>query len=208
MKITDLGHASFLVEAADGSVIFDPYKDYSVTGMGKYKRDFCVDLVLCSHGHDDHNAKEYIKIKSNPNKINYELFAIPHDKNGGTKRGMNNIACVHLENKRIVHLGDIGIVDEKILKNIEGCDVLLCPINGFFTISALEAKQVFEIVKPKLFIPMHYRDNRLGVGYPDDNQIEQFSKLFPSALKVKKSSINLEEISSDINCVIFEDYLK
>ena len=208
MKLIYLGHACFLVESLDGDVVFDPFQDDSVDGLDSFPKNISADLCLCSHRHDDHNASEKITIKPNAKSIKTEIFNTPHDKNNGAKRGMNKIQCVTLEGKRVVHLGDIGVVDATILKNIERCDVLLCPINGFFTIGAEEAKEVYEIVKPKLFIPMHYRDNNMGFGYPDDNQIGRFKVLFPNALKVKKSEVNLADLTPDTKILIFEDYKK
>lgn len=206
MKITFLGHASFLVESKDGDVVFDPYLNGSVPGL-VFPKNICADACFCSHDHDDHIGKENVIIKSAPKRIDYSLFKIPHDKDGGRKRGMNNICLCKLEEKSIVHLGDIGVVDKTVLSNIKGCDVLLIPINGFFTISAEEAKQVFDFVQPKLIIPMHYEIKNRRIGYPDGGQIDQFIKLFPNNLKVKNSSINLDDYLGKIDSVIFEEIL-
>lgn len=203
MKLTFLGHASFLVESKDGSVVFDPYYDNSVPGL-VFPKPISADLCVCSHNHDDHIAKEYVKINAQPKSINYSIYEIPHDKFGGMKRGMNKICCLNIEGKKVVHLGDIGVVDKSILSNIVNCDVLLVPINGFFTISATEAKEVFDFVKPRIIIPMHYEIKNRGIGYPDGGQIAVFENLFPNAMKVKNSSIEIDEIPAGINCIIFE----
>ena len=200
MKITFLGHASFLIESTEGSVVFDPYSNGSVPGL-KFPSNIYADACFCSH---NHIGKEYVKINSDKKNIKFSLYQIPHDKNGGAKRGMNNICEVFLENKRIVHLGDIGVVDKNILKNIKDCDVLLIPINGFFTISAKEAKEVFDFVKPKLIIPMHYEIKEKGIGYPDGCQINEFLELFPNHLKVKNETINLDDFLGKTESVIFE----
>ena len=207
MKITYLGHASFLIESKDGDIVFDPYLNDSVPGL-VFPKGICADACFCSHNHDDHVAKEYVKINAAPKKINYSLFKIPHDKNGGAKRGMNNICSCSLEGKRIVHLGDIGVIDKQVLSNIKNCDVVLVPINGFFTISAKEAKELFDYVQPKLIIPMHYEIKDRGIGYPDGGQIDIFKQLFPNNLKVKKSSIILNDYLDKTNSIIFEEIYK
>ena len=207
MKITYLGHASFLIESKDGDVVFDPYYDGFVPGL-TFPKGISADLCICSHSHRDHIASEYIKIKPNPKKINFSLFSIPHDKENGAKRGMNNICSCFLEGKQIVHLGDIGIVDRSVLENIKHCDVIFVPINGFFTISSKEAKELFDFVEPKLIIPMHYEISDRGIGYPDGGQINQFISLFSNNLKVKKSSINLDDYLNKTDSVIFEEIYK
>ena len=206
MKITYLGHASFLIESKDGDVVFDPYLKDSVPGLD-FPKNISADACFCSHDHYDHIGKENVKIKAAPKKINYSLYKIPHDKDGGRKRGMNNICSCLLEGKQIVHLGDIGIVDKKILENIKNCDVLFVPINGFFTISAKEAKELYDFVQPKLIVPMHYEIKSRGIGYPDGGQIAEFIKYFLDNLKVKNCSVNLDDYLGKTECIIFEEIL-
>ena len=205
MKITYLGHASFLIESKDGDVVFDPYRDSSVPGL-VFPKDISADICLCSHEHFDHNAREYVQIKSDPKRITFKSYLIPHDKDDGAKRGMNRIQQVFLEGKNIVHLGDTGIVYKKILSNVVGCDVLFVPINGFFTIDSIEAKEIFDFVKPRVIIPMHYEIKERGCGYPDSNQIDTFERMFKYILKVKKSYIEYDEIPDDIECLVFDDF--
>ena len=58
MKITWLGHASFLVESQDGTrIITDPYEAGSYDGAVGYRPiEERADIVTVSHDHADHNA--------------------------------------------------------------------------------------------------------------------------------------------------------
>ena len=53
-------------------------------------------------------------------------------------------------------MGDVGCKDMEIVKNIYGCDVLMLPVGGVYTIDAEGAKWYVDKVKPKIVIPMHY----------------------------------------------------
>ena len=52
MHIIWLGHSCFKIESREAVIIVDPYKDGSVPGLGNVREN--ADIVLCSHGHDDH----------------------------------------------------------------------------------------------------------------------------------------------------------
>ncbi len=53
MTLTYLGHATFILETADGKVLIDPYDPPQ---FGTYGRiDQRSDVVTVSHGHNDHN---------------------------------------------------------------------------------------------------------------------------------------------------------
>lgn len=62
-------------------------------------------------------------------------------------------------------LGDTDLTDEvKMIK----CDVLFVPIGGTYTMNALEASELTNIIKPNLVIPVHYNDI---VGNKDDEKV-------------------------------------
>ena len=134
-KITYLGHASFLIESKDYKIVLDPYKDNSVPNL-TFPRGLVVDKVFCSHSHFDHNAIELVTIKNKPNPVTSIRSIVPHDHEGGLKRGMNSIRMFDVDGYQVVHLGDTGCVPEKEdILMFKDCDILLAPINGFFTIN-------------------------------------------------------------------------
>jgi L-ascorbate metabolism protein UlaG (beta-lactamase superfamily) len=59
-----------------------------------------------------------------------------------------------------VHLGDLShpLTPEQ-LHQIQRVDVALIPIGGTYTMGPDIAREVLQQLKPKIAIPMHYRDN-------------------------------------------------
>ncbi len=60
----------------------------------------------------------------------------------------------------IVHLGDLShTLTPEQLQQIGQVDVAMVPIDGTYTMGPEIAREVLQQLKPKLAIPMHYRDN-------------------------------------------------
>lgn len=207
-KITYLGHACFMIESSDGTIIvIDPYFDNSVPHL-TLKKDLKANYVFCSHEHRDHNAREYIKLSSNHKKIEVEEYLIPHDNEGGRLRGMNTIRVFHIDNLRIAHLGDIGVIpNEKIINTLKDVDVMLVPINGFYTLGAEDIFKLYKLTTPKIIVPMHYFNKLSQSGYPDDNQIDKFISLFKNIKYVDSSFVVQEHLNKD-KTIIFSSYLQ
>jgi len=53
---------------------------------------------------------------------------------------------------------------DKEVKELGKVDILLIPIGGYFTIDAKVASQVCDSLKPKVIIPMHFKNDRCA--YP------------------------------------------
>ena len=62
MKITWIGHSCFKVEEAGYRIVFDPYDDGYVPGLGPVRET--AEEVLCSHEHGDHNARKRVTLVS------------------------------------------------------------------------------------------------------------------------------------------------
>lgn len=62
-------------------------------------------------------------------------------------------------------LGDSDLTNE--VKDIK-CDVLFVPIGGTYTMNAIEASELANIIRPKLVIPVHYNDI---VGSKEDEKV-------------------------------------
>lgn len=207
-KLVYLGHSAFLIESNNFSLVTDPYKNNSVPNM-KFPRISEVDAVFCSHEHYDHNARELVNLKNDPNPIKVISVKVPHDHENGAKRGINNINMFDVDGYKIVHLGDTGcILDEKTLSLFKNCDVLLAPINGFFTIGPDELKEIVEIIKPRILIPMHYYMEKYQSGYPDGNMIDEFLKLFPNHQYIDGVELDLNQYKDYHGVLIFDKYLQ
>ena len=162
MKISYYGHSCFTVESGGFIVALDPY-DKSVAGYPPLALK--ANKVFCSHGHFDHNYVDAVGIlpeKKDPFKVTE--IAIPHDKDGGAKRGMNTIRIFEAEGKKVIHFGDTGCMpSEDVIEALNGADAAMVPVGGVFTIDAAEAKELMEKIKPAAVIPMHYKNGTQGL---------------------------------------------
>ena len=177
MKITWFGHACFGLESEGYRVLLDPYT--RVRGH----EELCVAAhkTLCSHEHFDHNAREHIAMPliERPCPFAIEALDTYHDDQGGAKRGRNTVHILRAEGVTAVHLGDLGhLLTEEQAQRIYGCDVLMIPVGGTYTIDAREAKTVVEQVRPRMVIPMHYRHGKYG--FTELDTVETFTGLFPA----------------------------
>ncbi len=207
-KIVYLGHASFLLKGKDYSLVIDPYQNNSVPNL-EFPNVEPVDAVVCSHEHADHNARELVNIKNNPIPVEAVSVTVPHDDCGGAKRGLNKIHMFDIEGYKIVHLGDTGcLLDEKTLEPFKNCDILLAPINGFFTIGPKELKAIASIINPRILIPMHYYMKENNSGYPDGNMIDEFKKFFPKYQYLDKEELDLDEYKDFKGVLIFKQPLQ
>lgn len=207
MQLTYLGHSSFLIKTKSYQIVVDPYKDGSVPNL-KMPKGIVADAVFCSHEHGDHNAANLIKIKDKPNIVNVVEAVVPHDHHNGAKRGLNKIRMFTDGEYKVVHLGDTGCVpSETALEPFKKCDVLLAPINGFFTINPSELKKICEIIEPRIVIPMHYFMADKQSGYQDGNMIDSFKTIFTNYQLIDKE-LNLDDFKDYKGALIFKNYLQ
>jgi len=85
----------------------------------------------------------------------------------------------------VAHLGDLAHkLTEDQIKAFGKVDIAMIPIGGMFTMPPDTAREVLQQLKPKIAIPMHYRENTSLLdmfvkGYPNkylNNHISTFSK--------------------------------
>jgi len=198
MKIKWLGHAAFLTTSKDNfKIINDPY----TTGKGLNYRPIneSAEIVTVSHDHGDHN--NVAVIRGNPQILEkpgsytvkgVELKAIPsfHDENEGNQRGRNLIFSFRVDGINLCHLGDLGHqLSQTMILEIGPIDVLFIPVGGYFTIDARQAGEIVQAAKPKVIIPMHYKNTK--VDFPIAG-LDQF-------LKGKKNVRNLNSSEVDID---------
>ena len=207
-KIIYLGHASFLLKGKDYELVIDPYENGSVPNL-KFPQVEPVDAVIVSHAHADHSAYHLVRVKDNPNKIKAGTLTVPHDRENGKKRGMNSINVFDLDEYKVIHMGDTGCeLTGPYLDPLKNADVLLAPINGFFTINPSELKNMCDIIKPRIVIPMHYEMKEYGSGYPDGDMIEVFKKLFPNYQYIESEELDLDQYKDYQGALIFKKYLQ
>ena len=98
IRITWHGHSCYRIEAPEAVIVIDPYQE--VPGYGKL--DLQADLVLCSHEHDDHNARERVTLSGRTPAVEVEVIEAFHDPEGGRLRGPNKIHILTLDGQRIL----------------------------------------------------------------------------------------------------------
>ena len=176
ITITWHGHSCFTLESGGFLVVTDPFKDDTVPGYKNLRLE--ADLVSCSHGHGDHNAREVVSQKkpAGENPFTISEIEIPHDDAGGTKRGMNLIRIFRAGDLRVVHFGDIGCpLTEEQAKEIGSPDAVLVPVGGFYTMEPELVAEMLKILKPRVIVPMHYRSE--SFGYPVIGTLDAFLDL-------------------------------
>ena len=174
MIIKYLGHSAFELRLDDKrKVVFDPYEAGSYDGaVGFGPITGSYDIAVVSHDHPDHASAKVIASAENVvdsdgafdfEGVGIRSFGVFHDETSGSERGNNLVSIVETEGLRIAHLGDLGhIIDPAELPELEGVDVLLIPVGGYFTIDAGTAASIVEKFRPKIVIPMHFKTEKLG----------------------------------------------
>lgn len=191
MKLTWLGHSCFKLEADNYTIILDPFEDGSVEGLNNIRES--ADLVLCSHEHHDHNARNVVTlVEGNPSPFKIETISTYHDDKKGSLRGDNIIHIITYQDMRIAHAGDLGckLTDEQIRK-LKDIDVWMTPIGGYFTIDAITAKQIVDEINPHIVIPMHYRSVDFGFGVLDT--LDSYTNLCNDVVTYDKNNIELSK---------------
>ena len=180
MKIKWLGHASFLITSDSGTrIITDPYTTRQDLAYGEIKES--ADIVTVSHDHGDHNNvaavggnPEVVRGTTEVKGIKFKGIPTYHDDAKGSKRGNNTMLCFEVDGVKVCHLGDLGhpLSNEQV-NELGETDVLLIPVGGLYTIDAATASQVCDQLKPKVIIPMHFKNNKCNFPI---SRVDEFLK--------------------------------
>lgn len=177
MKITWLGHSSFLLETASGTrIVTDPYGQNILPHTAPK-----ADLVTVSHEHYDHNdtgtlpqfgeilrgAKEW-----ETSDVYIRGVACWHDDVQGKKRGPNTVFVFEADGLKIAHLGDLGEELTPALKEaLTGLDALLFPVGGVYTVTGKQAADIVRTLKPRYAVPMHFKLPGHSMQVLDDENV-------------------------------------
>lgn len=194
MKIKWLGHASFLITSDTGTkIIIDPYVTGGPLSYGEIKES--ADVVTVSHEHGDHNNAA--AVGGNPKVIRetakvkgVDFRAIPTFHNAA-KSTKNTVFCFEVDGIRVCHLGDLGhqLSDDDICE-MGKVDILLVPVGGYFTIDAKVATDVCNKLKPKVVLPMHYKNEKCN--YPLTG-VDEFLKGKTGVNKLSASEVEYKK---------------
>ncbi len=202
MRIRWHGHSCFEIGDGEKKLITDPH-DGSSIGINPPQVE--GDIILVSHDHYDHNATRQVQKASSEvieevgersvNGVKIEGIDSYHDKKGGERRGENIIYTFEMDGTKFCHLGDLGHdLEKETLEDIGDIDFLFVPVGGTFTIGPEEAKEVIDMIEPKIAVPMHFKTAGLSL---DIKTIEPFLSQF-SEEKIHKLGIELDFIKHDL----------
>jgi L-ascorbate metabolism protein UlaG (beta-lactamase superfamily) len=163
-----LGHASVKIKTNEGVVIYiDPYAgtDYSEP----------ADLILVTHGHNDHNQVQKVT-----KKTNCLIFSGPSANVGGIimaaggstevkgirikaveaynsnhPKGTGVGFVLEMDGIKIYHSGDTGKIPEMDALVSLGLDYAMLCIDGIYNMGPVEATEVAQTIQAKHAIPIH-----------------------------------------------------
>ena len=166
MIIRWIGECCFLLQDSLGRrILTDPFDNHNLDNLLKLN----PKLITISHNHInsiEHKIEnKNCDVLSSPGTYNFDYCNIEainsyHDKFNGSKRGSNIIYKFNFDNMTLLHLGHLGhLPDNTLLSSFKNIDILFIPIGGHFTINGIEAAILTNLIKPKIAIPMYYKDN-------------------------------------------------
>ena len=197
MKITWIGHSCFKVEEAGYRIVFDPYDDGYVPGLGPVRET--AEEVLCSHEHGDHNARKRVKLTSGgKSPFTVTKTETYHDPQKGALRGRNTIHILSGAGKRIAHFGDLGCeLPADQLAQLENLDIAMIPVGGYYTIDAAQAADLVRKINPAHVIPMHYRGDGNSFGFDVIGTVREFTDLMDSVNFTGSCTVDLDNLPSE-----------
>jgi L-ascorbate metabolism protein UlaG (beta-lactamase superfamily) len=168
VRITYIGHATFLIESPQLVRIATDYNDYIRPGI-------LPDIITMNHAHSTHytdhpdpNIKMVLRgwrDDGGPSAydVTYQDVRIRsvatniRDMNGGTERYGNSIFVFEIAGLCIAHLGHLHhTLTQAQLDEIGRVDVVFVPVDGSYTLDLDGMVDVLAALKAPLIIPMHF----------------------------------------------------
>jgi len=174
VRITFLGHSSFLIETPDGVT--------AVTDCNGYIRPAAPpDIVTMNNAHDTHYTDfpdpeidlvlrgwgPQGEVATHAHTVkDMEVWNVPTNLirwDAGDTNG-NSIFVFQVASLCIAHLGHLHhVLTEENLASLGSIDVLLVPVDGAYTMAQEYMVKVIQQIRPAVIIPMHYfNDTTLG----------------------------------------------
>ncbi len=168
VRITYIGHSTFLIESPQLVRIATDYNDY-------VKPPVLPDIVTMNHAHSTHytdNPDPGIKYvlrgwaeNEKPARVDMtyrdvRIRNVPTNIrrwDGSTEFHGNSIFIFEMANLCIAHLGHLHhTLTQQQLNEIGRVDVVMAPVDGNMTLDLDGMVEVLRALKPQLIIPMHY----------------------------------------------------
>jgi L-ascorbate metabolism protein UlaG (beta-lactamase superfamily) len=169
VRLTYVGHSTFLIESPRLVRIATDYNDY-------VKPAILPEVVTMNHAHSTHYtdrpesgikhvlrgwAEEFgaparydvnigdVRVRNVPTNI--------RSWGGGTERHGNSIFVFEMANMCIAHLGHLHhTLTQAQLNEIGRIDIVMVPVDGTYTLDLEGMVEVLQALKPQLMIPMHF----------------------------------------------------
>ena len=169
VRITYVGHSTFLIESPRLVRIATDYNDY-------VKPPIVPDIATMNHAHSTHytdrpdaSIKHVLRGwagEEKPARVDVQekdvrVRNVPTNirlwDGGGTERHGNSIFIFEIANLCIAHLGHLHhTLNQQQLNEIGRVDVVLVPVDGSYTLDIEGMIEVLKALKAPLMIPMHY----------------------------------------------------
>jgi L-ascorbate metabolism protein UlaG (beta-lactamase superfamily) len=168
VRITFIGHATFLIESPHLVRIATDYNDY-------VRSPLLPDIITMNHAHSTHYtdfpdpAIKHVlrgwRDDGTPAKIDLtyndvHIRNVPtniRNWNGGTEKYGNSIFVFEVGSLCVAHLGHIHhTLTQQQLNDLGRVDVLMVPVDGSWTLDLDGMIEVVQSIKAPLMIPMHY----------------------------------------------------
>lgn len=168
VRLSYIGHSTFLIESAAGVKIATDYNDY-------VRPREVPDIITMNRAHDTHHTSfpdpriEHVLRGWNPEggpAVHDFTFRDVRVRNvptnirtwdGGTMPYGNSIFVFEIAGLCIAHLGHLHhTLTTQQLAQIGQMDVVLVPVDGSFTLDLDGMLEVLRALKAPLVIPMHY----------------------------------------------------
>ena len=169
VRITFIGHATFLIESPELVRIATDYNDY-------LKLPLVPDIATMNHAHDTHYsdhpdpAIKYVLRGWGPSAEEPAIWDLKYrdvrvrnvptnirNWNGGTERYGNSIFIFEIANMCIAHLGHLHhTLTQQQLNEIGRVDVVMAPVDGNYTLDLDGMFEVLTALKAQIIIPMHF----------------------------------------------------
>ena len=169
VRLTFVGHATFLIESPQLVRIATDYNDY-------IRPPVLPDIITMNHAHDTHYtdhpdpAIKYVLRGWGPSPDEPAVWDVKYRDvrvrnvptnirgfDGSTERYGNSIFIFEIANLCIAHLGHLHhTLTQAQLNEIGRVDVVMAPVDGSYTLDLDGMMEVLAALNAPLIIPMHF----------------------------------------------------
>jgi len=169
VRLTYIGHATFLIESPQLVRIATDYNDY-------VRPPVLPDIITMNHAHDTHYtdrpdpAIKYVLRGWGPTPAEPAIWDVQYRDvrvrnvptnirtwEGGTERYGNSIFVFEIAGLCIAHLGHLHhTLTQQQLDEVGRPDVVMAPVDGNYTLDLDGMMEVLSAMKAQVIIPMHY----------------------------------------------------